>query len=636
MTRRARDYSGDAAAIKEMVADGLGIRAVQRIQGWSFHRTREAWHMAKASIPAAKPGPEEARQSRGSPKKGSPVPDPEDVRTRAASDALTVPWSNWLDDPEQHGHWVREAGEPQDIYETDEFGEEIFVGVRLDPGILWPAGWTGPKEIEDIPAPRLRPRPAAFRAYIVQHQNMTPLHGPFYINLMARARSEGAEVIVCGQTYGKGLFETRKKKGALEVAPWSSVVADSVIRHRRSLPGGVELAAEMPVMPTASRPLTGKHRYAKGRRMIFAHPKREIRTVPRPKGRDYVMLWTTGSITVPNYVLRQAGVMAVQDHQIGALVVEVDFDGRVFVRDINAHPVTGAFYDLDAYVDRGLVRMAAKVHLERGMYGPVIAWGDVHRNQLNPGCARIAWGLGGAPANGDRPMIDVLRPSWQVMHDLLNFTAGSHHHEHDPFKKVEKHVTGTNAVRAELKQAADLLVETKRDWCRTIVTYSNHDGHFDRWLADTDWRHDPVNAEFYLESALEKVKAVSEKRPFVAFEHAIRKLRSDASFDFVTADSSDCEIYGVALYLHGDRSPGGARGSTAGLSQMGMKIVKEHDHQMTAYDGVRSGGCMQGLEDDVPGSDYTVGPGSWAFGATIVHPDGACQSIPFHRGAWRA
>jgi hypothetical protein len=639
--RKLNDVSADAQAIEHLVADGLGIREIGRTMDWNFHRARQAFHLVTVgSLPERKrdsrnrksASPEPSPET--SPKKSPPTPD--DIRARAAKDELTVPWSNWLDDPEQYGHWVREAGEPQEIYETGEDGQDQFVGVRVDPGILWPVGWAGPKTVADIPRARVNPRPAAFRAYVVQHQNMTPLHGPAYINLMAKALSEGAEFIACGQSYGKGLFETRKKKGALEVAPWSTVLADRVIRHRRSLPGDVELAAEMPVMPTTSRPLNGKHRYARGRRMIFAHPKREIKTVARPKGRDYVMMWTTGSITVPNYVLRQAGVMAVQDHQIGAVVVEVDFDGRVFVRDINCHPVTGAFYDLDVYVENGQVRRAGTVHNERGMYGPVIAWGDIHRNQLNPGCARLAWGLGGSPANGDVPMVDALRPAWQVMHDLLNFTAGSHHHERDPFKKVEKAAQGTNAVRAELQQAADLLVETKRDWCRTIVTYSNHDGHFDRWLADTDWRHDPVNAEFYLESALAKVQAVTQSKRFVAFEHAIRKLRPDADFDFVTADSSDCEIYGVGYYLHGDLNPNGARGSTAGLAQMGLKIVKEHDHQITVYDGVRSGGCMQGDDEDTPGSDYTVGPGSWVFGCTIGHPDGFCQSIPFHRGAWRA
>lgn len=636
MRKEQLDHAANAARIAGMVAAGVSMKAMCREFGWTRYQAREAVRhvglTCQTDEPEATPPP-----AKDSKKKRKEPPSPEEIKARAASDEITVPWSNWLDDPEQYGGWVREAGEPQEIFETDDEGNDAFVGLRVDPGILWPVDWTGPKTVTEIPKPRVRPRPAAYRGYFMMQQNMTPLHGPAYINIMARARSQGAEVVVVGQTYGKGLFESRKKKGALEVAPWPREIAYLVTRKRRTLPGGVELAAEMPISPTTSRPLNGKHRYARGKRMIFAHPKREIRTVPRPKGKPSVLLWTTGAISVPNYVLRQAGVMAVQDHQIGAVLVEVDFEGRVFVREINCHPRTGAFYELDVYVENGLVRRAANVHAERGMYGPVIAWGDIHRNQLNTGCARIAWGYGGMPPNGDKPMIDVLRASWQVKNDLSNFTAGSHHHEHDPYMKVEKVALGTDDVEAELRQAADFLVETSRPWCRTIITYSNHDAHFDRWLSETDWRKDPANAEFYLESALRKVRARKGKeQSFNAFENAMRTLRPDADFDFVTADNSDCEIYGVSFNYHGDQNPNGARGSTSGLAQMGLSVVKFHDHQVTVFDRTRSGGCMQGIEGDEPGADYTHGASSWVFAAVVVHPDGNCQTIPFDGGCWRA
>lgn len=69
----------------------------------------------------------------------------EEVRQKVATDELTVPFSNWLGD----GVWIRETAEPVDIYETTEAGDQVLIGQKLDPGILWPVTYKGARTYDD-------------------------------------------------------------------------------------------------------------------------------------------------------------------------------------------------------------------------------------------------------------------------------------------------------------------------------------------------------------------------------------------------------------------------------------------------------------------------------------------------------
>lgn len=163
-----------------------------------------------------------------------------------------------------------------------------------------------------------------------------------------------ADLEIGGFTYGKSLFE-RKKKNVLEIAPWSSMLGDNVTRSRRYIAEDTQFCAEMNLRPTKPRPLTGLNGYIRSKTSFFAHPRREIVSVPRPQSQKPVTMWTTGAITVQNYIEQEAGLKVLDRHTIGFLIVEIDHDDNVFVRNVDADPQTGDLRDLELCVSKGRV-----------------------------------------------------------------------------------------------------------------------------------------------------------------------------------------------------------------------------------------------------------------------------------------
>lgn len=552
------------------------------------------------------------------------LPTPDEVRAKAADDLLTVDWSNWLSSDE----WERVAPVPAEIWGEDEDGEAVLSHLAVDPGVLWPVGWEGPRSWQDVGVDAPPARPARRRIIATSAQNRTPVHGPAWINLQALAVHYGADILIGGYTYGKGLSEAGGRD-AVQIAPWSSEIAEGVTRRNLSAEDVVvRFAADLNLTPTISRPTAGLASIAKGRSMIVPHPRRALESIPRPQDEAPVHIWSTGAITVPNYVLRAPGIKAIEAHCIGCVMIEEDLEGRIFVRDITFNSVTGEAYDLDVNVLDGVVWSTADVRRHLGIPGPVIAWGDIHEDHLNADCARVAWGMGGAP-DGDISMVDALAPSAQVVHDLLNFTSQSHHGRDCPWQSFAKHQAGTNLVEPEIASAATLLTTIARDETETLVVLSNHDEHFGRWLRETDWRADVANAEIHLAANLAFVAATRDGQPFCPFSWAIRRARPDAEFKLVTVDETE-RLFEVHYSFHGDRGPNGARGSTVGLARMGQAVTKMHDHTLTITADVRSGGCM------VDWPDYARGPTTWAHGCVVGHADGSRQTVQFVGGKWRA
>ena len=214
---------------------------------------------------------------------------------------------------------------------------------------------------------------------------------------------------------------------------------------------------------------------------------------------------------------------------------------------------------------------------------------------------------------------------------MLNSTAVSHHERHNPWSQVEKHAKGTNDMSAEIKAAADFIVKTSRDWCRTHVVYSNHDDHFPRWLRDTDWRDDPCNAELYLRANLEMVRAIKAGREFDIFEWALRDANPEARFDLVDCDG-ELIIHGVMYHYHGDKGVNGGKGTTVGLSRLGRPITKAHDHTLSKRDDTRSGASII----DPALARYAKGATTWVRGVTVGHSDGSRQSFQIIGCKYRA
>ncbi|MGN8152541.1 hypothetical protein ACTJK5_09730 [Agrobacterium sp. 22094] len=559
----------------------------------------------------------EIRIAAKTPKKSS-RPTEADIREKVATDELTVPFSNWLGNG-----WIREAGEPLEVYETDENGEQQLVGMNVDPGVLWPDDWDGPKTVDEIyvhpnvPAPR-RSRKRGF--ILTMAQALTPAHGPFVLNLHALAAALGGyEVIIGGATYGKNLFTQKRRRDLLEVAPWSAMIGELVTRSRRHLAASVQACFEMNMRPTKSNPLTGLNGYIRGVTSIFAHPRRAIVSVPRPQFNESVTMWTTGACTVPNYVTQEAGLKGLERHTMGAVIVEIDSEDRVFVRNVDADAQTGNFHDLDLVVSSGCVyTLDDAIRISDGdVDRPFMGIPCTHRADIHLPYARALWGYGGNP-EGDIPLIDLVRARGQSFNDLFDGRAINHHEDRNPISVYKRHARHNQHLEPEIQQAAQFLSETSRPWCKTYVTYSNHDDFFLRWLQRPSTEIAVENQKLWYEANYEVRSAIDKNEPFDVYDWVLRKANRHVDFELVNADTP-LIVYGVLYSMHGDIGPNGARGSTVGLSKLGIKITKAHDHTASAVDDCWSIGNL------LKNADYAKGPTSWVGVFNLGHADGNRQ-----------
>ncbi|WP_262265514.1 hypothetical protein [Microvirga yunnanensis] len=520
--------------------------------------------------------------------------------------------------------WVRTEAADSSYEEDilDRKGE--VVGVRtvtvLDPGVQYPAGWDGPK-LADRRTFRVRQADGVKRTIVTGIQDRTPLHGPFMVNLEAFAAYMGASIAVVGDTYAKGWWTALfgngrdKKQEPAIILDYPSYVGDRV-QTQRLQASDVEVCAEVNIIPTAERPLSGLLTYGKGRCAVFSHPKQELESVPRAPHLDPVTVWTTGYATPPNYVQRKAGLKARFHHIIGAVLIEEDVDGTVFIYHLHADPETGAFQHFDVKVDRGQITTGHRVK--------AIPLGDGHIIHLDDEVDEATFrGLGS--------LVEVLDPEHVFVHDGLDFYSQNHHNRADPWHAAEVLRRGLT-VAQEVRQVGQWLASIQRPGTTVHVVESNHDLALDRWLREGDWRKDPLNAPFYLEAALIKANAVARGESISIFETMVRNLSGDALADvhFLREDESFL-VEGVQCGWHGHNGPNGSRGSTQGYLSLASKIAKGHDHTPAKRQGVASVGTMQTLMPK-----YAKGPTSWAHAHLVIYEGGRTSHVFIKNGKWRA
>ena len=472
-------------------------------------------------------------------------------------------------------------------------------------------------------------------------QNDTRLHEPLWENLQVLADHYDAQIMVARFTYDKrGQAAQLDKKvaiGKTSGAKAQDMVWDNRIPVECFADDRVELApgllwcGEQNISPTAIRPLSGLEAYTGRKSGIFPHVKLAMESVATHKGEGTKFNYTTGTVTQRNYIQRKAGLKAEFHHCYGALLVEVDSDGTWFCRQINADS-EGTVHDVDVRVEKGV--LATGNHVE------AINWGDIHAIQTSPQVDRLAWGEGG--------IFEVLGPKYQFMHDLLDFRARNHHELKDPHKMFERHVQGQDDVAREVRLTAEWLAEKaalSRE-CQTVVVHSNHDAALERWLRETDFRQDPLNAEFYLKAQLAKYCAIRDgDTNFDMLEWAcqnalglegaedyrlesetIKFLRKDESF-IICPDANG----GVECGMHGHLGPHGSRGSAGAFARMGRKSNVGHTHRAGIVDGVYTAGTSSELD-----LGYNVGPGAWSWTHVVTYPNGKRALYTMYGGKWRA
>jgi hypothetical protein len=477
------------------------------------------------------------------------------------------------------------------------------------------------------------PRGGVKRFIVTSAQNNTYLHEAAWNNLLALAKEYGARMLVSRHSYVKKLHGSEVKpdtdKSSDSERQWyDDRIKPFVCDERVRLAPGLVFCGEMNILPTATQPLSGLATYTGRDSGIFPHPKLAMESIPSGRFEGTKFNFTTGTVTQRNYIAKKTGLKAEFHHTYGGLLVEVDRNGDWWVRQLMARDSDGAICDLDLLATGGKI--------VRNQTIEAITWGDIHVARLDKTNAKLAW-------FGRGSMIDVLKPKYQFMHDILDFRARNGH----TFKKNLIHdrfaayVEGHDSVEQEIRDVAAFLERTQRPFCKTVVVDSNHDEFMLEWLRIGDYRNDPVNAIYFLEAQLAVYKSIEEnggRGSMNMLKWAIeRELKEEAEkYRFLNLDeqfiiSRDVVPGGIDCGMHGHLGPNGARGTAWNIARMGRAANVGHHHSAGIYDMVWVSGITGEMDQG-----YNRGPGSWSATHILNYGIGTRSMVTCWNSKWRA
>jgi hypothetical protein len=437
-------------------------------------------------------------------------------------------------------------------------------------------------------------------------QNATPVHRPTLQALLRFCKENDAELLVVAGRYRNptSLWSSKDENDDW----WDASVAPYLVELRRELAPGLTLYGDISIQPTATRPLNGFEPFLGESSGIFGHPKRALETVPGR--RTPRIMWTTGAVTQPNYTRTRAGKRAERHHVLGALVVDVAEDGKLFFCRHLCAGADGVFYDLGRkYSPKGSSRAPAALSLTLG---------DYHAGMEDE-----------AVLDATKRLVEETRPENIILHDVLDFRTRNHHHR---------------TVRSKFDHYSDTVEEEVHKACagvrmvagwgshRTWVVRSNHDEAFERWLEESDPKLDPGNAEFYHRTWANAYgfRGLVGKWPNL-FESAFRAGGGgeNEGVEFLTRKSS-LLLGGVEHAYHGDIGPNGTRGSSLAFTKLGVRVTHGHTHTPTIRDGVYSAGVTARLDHG-----YNLPPSTWVNAHVLQYADGKRTIITIYDGRYK-
>jgi hypothetical protein len=462
-----------------------------------------------------------------------------------------------------------------------------------------------------------RPQAAGKRFVFTVAQNNTKLHEGFWRSLTRFVQDRDAVLMVGKTRYNKQGFQNFTRDTDKQNDVWFDPRLEPYfVNNSVQIAPDLVWCGELDILPTADRPFSGLKTYARGASAIMPHVKVQLESGPTMKNQPPRFLYTTGAVTLRNYIQRKAGQKAAFHHIFGALYVEIDEDGAWFARHLIADR-HGTFYDFtDHYTPDGI---------ERGCRVTGINWGDLHAELEAPEFRTVS-----------NKMLDDLKPEVQFANDLSDFRPRNHHNLKDPYHMADQFHNGIDLVENGLLVAWNQLQRLYRPWCQTVVVESNHDQALEKWLANPAGHMDGANAYYWHKLNYYIHERIKEGKDHFVFEHALREFGDLPNVSFLREDDSfliavDETGQGIECGLHGHRGPNGSRGSSAALRNIGVRINKGHDHSASIIDGVYSAGVSATLD-----MGYNKGPSSWSWSHIVTYPNGKRAIITQRGNKYRA
>lgn len=396
---------------------------------------------------------------------------------------------------------------------------------------------------------------------------------------------------------------------------------------------GLIWCGEMNILPTALHPLTGLADYNGRNSNIVPHAKIAMESVASLADEATKFNYSTGCVTLRNYIQKRVGIVAERKHSYGALLVEVDSGGNWYVRQLHIGDANEV-YDIGPTGYRSVRITGGKVEAIKAnapasqTYIDSILYGDIHAAEMDMDVRHVAW--------GHRGLVDQLAPRRQFMADIFSMRSRGHHEIDDFHRTYQKFADGEGGVKDEMRVTADFVTEAHRPWAETVIVRANHCRHLNRWLNEAKPNRDPLNARYFMELQTQVLAAMDRgDHDFNILEWALRAEGIPKAVRFLGEDESYviCKRTkggGIEMGLHGDLGPNGARGSTQNLGSLARAVTKGHDHKA----GIR--GPVYGAGACSLSFPYMKGPNGHSVSHVIAFDNATRQILTQWAGKCRA
>ena len=457
--------------------------------------------------------------------------------------------------------------------------------------------YTAPEPLE-LQSARARKFDKTKKRFIITWaQFNTPVHKGFLKNIEAYAKFIDADIHVIAGRYRN---PTSLKNPSHEY--WSADIKKYLDANRHNIHKYVSILSDVKIQPTAVNPMSSMEGMSGINSCVFGSPKVHLEVIPVLEGSKPKIMMTTGAITKKNYTDSKAGKKGDFHHTLGFVIIEIANSEHFYARQVTANSTSGEFTDLFYNVKDEEVTRINEIE--------AIVLGDVHVGDTDEKVMTSTMDL-----------LSKLKPKYTIVHDIFNGHSISHHEMKDPIKLYKREVDGTNSLKREINEMLKWVEKMKK--FNLVVVRSNHDDFVDRWISNSDWKHNIKNSVEYMQFAkiLLEGKAPKGIIPYVIEKNfpEVITLGRDESF----------KIQNWELGVHGDVGQNGSRGSLLQFRKLNTKMVVAHYHSPERKDGALSVGTMTRLR-----CDYNKGASGWLHSHVIIHKDGKAQHINFINGKY--
>lgn len=429
------------------------------------------------------------------------------------------------------------------------------------------------------------------KRYIISSaQNGSSVNEEFLNNIKAYAKFIDAEIGIIATRY-RNPTSIWKETGDV----WDHKVHEFLTAKRQKLHKYVALIADLKIQATSPNPTNGIELIEGEASCIIGSPRVEMRSVAVLPSQKQKFLYSTGSVTVPNFTDSVAGGKAAEHHTFGFLVVEIENDEVAHIRNVSADS-SGSFNDLIFRVHKGVITQEDT---------ECLVWGDCHFAKESK-----------KVTSAFRSLCFDLGVSVSVLHDVWDSESINTHNLKNPIIKYQLMKEGRDNLKAELANMTKNLEWFENNMDETIVVASNHDDMLDRAMVLSDWRDNLNNAEIFLKFLKLSLsgKAKEGLIPY-CINKKFKKVRALGLNDSYI-------LNGVELALHGHKGPNGRRGDITGFSKLNFKTIIGHSHSPSIRWGCYQVGVSCKLDHE-----YNKGLSGWAYAGVTLNKHGKRQMI---------